>query len=86
MKVLNSKKIYDAHLPVEILTQVRAWFHEAMNGNWDSIVNLKSLYPNCKECGSTIQFPIASNTYLIVTRVNFSCKVVLILELRENDK
>jgi len=86
MKVLNTKEIYNSNLPAEILTNVCAWFHEVSNGRWESVNDLNRHYPDCRLFDSKVFFPVASSTYLIVTCINFSSEIVLILEIRENDQ
>ena len=85
MMVLNTRKIYTSSLPVDIITYIRAWFHEATNKKWKSYSELKEDYPCCLSHNNKVHFPIAGTTYVIITRINFAIEVVLILEIQVNE-
>lgn len=84
MIVLNTQVIYRSNIPVEVVALFKAWFHEMMSGSWKSLQELKSFYPMCELHNKKVLFYIAGRAYILVTRINFESKVVMILDIKSN--
>ena len=63
----------------EASTQLRAWYYEVKNAQWNNPLDVKAKFRTASIIGGTrVVFNIKGNKYRLVTKVNYQMKVVYI--------
>ena len=63
----------------EASTQLRAWYYEVKNAQWNNPQDVKERYRNASIIeGNRVVFNIKGNKYRLVTKVNYQMSVVYI--------
>jgi len=80
MNVISFKRIRDfiaVHRDAE--SSLKAWYTIAKRANWQSLAELKRVYPSADLVGRHAVFNIKGNKYRLVSRVVFRSQTVFIV-------
>jgi mRNA interferase HigB len=63
----------------EMSDQLKSWYHEAKNAQWNSPQEIKATYRNASIIGGNrVVFNIKGNKYRLVVKINYKMKIVYI--------
>ncbi|MCP4123899.1 MAG: type II toxin-antitoxin system HigB family toxin [Bacteroidetes bacterium] len=80
MRVISRKTLKDfweSHRDCE--EQLKSWFREALNANWDTPNKIKIDYPNASILeDNRVVFNIKGNKYRLIIKANYKYRIVYI--------
>lgn len=80
MNVISFKRIRDfASVHRDAESSLKAWYAVVKRANWQSLAELKQVYPSADLVGRYIVFNIKGNNYRLVSRMVFRSQTVFIV-------
>ena len=60
-------------------SSLQAWFHEARQAHWDTMVDIKQRYGSASILkGNRVVFNICGNKYRLVVKINYHAEIVYV--------
>jgi len=59
-------------------TELDAWYRVARKAHWQSLVEVKNVYPHADAVGTCTIFNIGGNKYRLITKINYARQAIYI--------
>ena len=60
---------------------LESWFQTVSRADWNSLAEVKKIYPSADQVGRRTVFNISGNQFRLVARINYRIKAVFILHI-----
>lgn len=67
-------------------TGLMAWYKTAKRASWQSLAELKSVYPSADLVGQYVVFNIGGNKYRLITRIVYRSQTVFVVAVMTHKK
>lgn len=82
MHIISKKRLIDFYtVHPTAKTALLHWFQEIKKGCFQSIEEIRSLYPHADKVGRRTVFNIAGNNFRLITRINYASQKVFIVNV-----
>jgi mRNA interferase HigB len=60
---------------------LESWYQIVRRADWNSLADLKKIYPSADQVGRRTVFNISGNQFRLVARINYRIKAVFVLHI-----
>lgn len=87
MNVISFKRIREFTLTHrDSVNSLKAWFTTVKRSRWQSLADLKQVYPTADLVGRYIVFNIKGNKYRLISRIVYRTKTVFIVAILTHEE
>ena len=60
---------------------LESWYHTVRRADWNSLADVKKIYPSADQVGRRTVFNISGNQFRLVARINYRTRAVFVLHI-----